>query len=420
MSYLSRLFNHRNAQTPEVNNKKPFFSKKANDKKASRGAFFQAKLSVNEPGDMQEQEANAVANAVVNNKTGKHAVEQNNKGSVQRLATSTEDEMLGTNDARMERDKEDKVKAVQRAMGPDKEKEKAVQKMDAPKKEEDKMKPVQRAMAPEKEKEKGVQKMDTPKKEEEKMKPVQRAMAPEKEKEKGVQKMETPKKEEEKKGAASSIQRKPEGASQTASPQVSSRIENTAGTGSSLPKTTLHEMNASFRTDFSNVHIHQDSEAASLNESLEAQAFTHGTDIYFNSGKFNPENQEGKHLLAHELTHVVQQTGRQNMVSKSETTSAVADTNGCRRITETPCPGSADNATRLGYREVMNLKNIGDCQLFIHSIDGSGNIIQMGSFSIQPGETKIYYPSANAVDTVVVCSDQDTGNGRLEHPYYCA
>jgi hypothetical protein len=46
-----------------------------------------------------------------------------------------------------------------------------------------------------------------------------------------------------------------------------------------------------------------------MNKELHAQAFTHGSDIYFNEGKYNPASNEGKQLLAHELTHVVQQTG---------------------------------------------------------------------------------------------------------------
>jgi len=46
-----------------------------------------------------------------------------------------------------------------------------------------------------------------------------------------------------------------------------------------------------------------------MNKELNAQAFTHGRDIYFNAGKYDPESTQGKKLLAHELTHVVQQTG---------------------------------------------------------------------------------------------------------------
>ena len=45
-----------------------------------------------------------------------------------------------------------------------------------------------------------------------------------------------------------------------------------------------------------------------MNQELGAQAFTNGADIYFNSGKYNPQINSGKHLIAHELTHVVQQS----------------------------------------------------------------------------------------------------------------
>jgi hypothetical protein len=55
-----------------------------------------------------------------------------------------------------------------------------------------------------------------------------------------------------------------------------------------------------------------------LNESLNAQAFTHGNDIYFNNNKFDPEHSEGKHLLAHELTHVVQQNQPQALQKKGD------------------------------------------------------------------------------------------------------
>src|SRR5690606_10069691 len=56
-----------------------------------------------------------------------------------------------------------------------------------------------------------------------------------------------------------------------------------------------------------NVNIHTDSQAVEMNKSLGAQAFTYGNDIYFNQGKYNPDSASGKHLLAHELTHTIQQ-----------------------------------------------------------------------------------------------------------------
>ena len=49
--------------------------------------------------------------------------------------------------------------------------------------------------------------------------------------------------------------------------------------------------------------------AVQMNQGLNARAFTHGSDIYFNSGQYQPGSSDGKRLLAHELTHVVQQNG---------------------------------------------------------------------------------------------------------------
>ncbi len=92
-----------------------------------------------------------------------------------------------------------------------------------------------------------------------------------------------------------------------ASPKLSSRIEGSSGKGNKLPRKTLFEMNRSFNADFSNVKIHTDTEAIGMNRELQAQAFTHGSDIYFNAGKFNTDTADGKRLLAHELTHVIQQ-----------------------------------------------------------------------------------------------------------------
>ena len=70
---------------------------------------------------------------------------------------------------------------------------------------------------------------------------------------------------------------------------------------------TKNEMESGFGTDFSGVRIHNDSNAVQMNQELGSQAFTNGNDIYFNEGKYNPESDSGKHLLAHELTHTVQQ-----------------------------------------------------------------------------------------------------------------
>lgn len=104
-----------------------------------------------------------------------------------------------------------------------------------------------------------------------------------------------------------------------ASPEVESKLDASKGSGQPLAEGTKKEMESSFGSDFSKVRIHDDSRAAQLSQDLDAQAFTHGNDIYFNSGKYNTTTTAGKHLLAHELTHTVQQTGSIQRVKKPAT-----------------------------------------------------------------------------------------------------
>jgi hypothetical protein len=93
------------------------------------------------------------------------------------------------------------------------------------------------------------------------------------------------------------------------SSSVETSLSQSKGTGRQMPEHTRAEMEASIGADFSGVRIHDNSNAAQMNEGLNAQAFAHGNDIYFSSGKYDPETTSGKHLLAHELTHTVQQGG---------------------------------------------------------------------------------------------------------------
>jgi hypothetical protein len=81
------------------------------------------------------------------------------------------------------------------------------------------------------------------------------------------------------------------------------------GAGSPLPDQARETMEGHLGADLSPVRVHSDGEAASLNRELNAQAFTVGSDIFFAEGKYNPTSSEGQGLLAHELTHVGQQTG---------------------------------------------------------------------------------------------------------------
>jgi peptidoglycan hydrolase-like protein with peptidoglycan-binding domain len=105
------------------------------------------------------------------------------------------------------------------------------------------------------------------------------------------------------------VQAKPTGEIAVA-PLAENQIKSSAGKGSKLDVATRAEMEAGFGADFSQVNIHTGLQAVQMNKELGAQAFTHGKDVFFNEGKYNPGSTEGKHLLAHELTHTIQQTGR--------------------------------------------------------------------------------------------------------------
>lgn len=103
---------------------------------------------------------------------------------------------------------------------------------------------------------------------------------------------------------------------------VEGRIARSKGGGSALPDATRAEMEGKFGADFSGVRVHTGSEAAQLNRDLSAQAFTVGSDVYFGEGKFAPGSGEGKRLLGHELTHVVQQSRSVGDLSQRETSAS--------------------------------------------------------------------------------------------------
>ncbi len=85
------------------------------------------------------------------------------------------------------------------------------------------------------------------------------------------------------------------------------QLQQSKGNGQALSRDTSTAMSQAFGQDFSKVQVHTDSKAIQMNQQLNAKAFTHGNQIYFNKGQYQPNRSEGKRLLAHELTHVVQQ-----------------------------------------------------------------------------------------------------------------
>ncbi len=117
---------------------------------------------------------------------------------------------------------------------------------------------------------------------------VQRDTAPEEEEEEVQLKRDTP-------------EVGPEGGSITA--ELAGRIQARRGSGSSLDEHSRPEMENLLGTSFKDVRVHTDHESGTLNRRLGAKAFTTGNDIFFGDGAHPGD----KHLLAHELTHVVQQ-----------------------------------------------------------------------------------------------------------------
>ena len=94
-----------------------------------------------------------------------------------------------------------------------------------------------------------------------------------------------------------------------ASPELSREINRARGSGQPLDSGLQQSMGQAMGTDFSGVRIHTDGHADRLNRSLQARAFTTGQDVFFGKGEYQPGSREGQELIAHELTHVVQQSG---------------------------------------------------------------------------------------------------------------
>jgi hypothetical protein len=80
--------------------------------------------------------------------------------------------------------------------------------------------------------------------------------------------------------------------------------------GQSLDAGVRSEMESAFAENFGDVRVHTGGAAEMMNEELGARAVTRGRDIYFGKGEYEPATREGKELIAHELTHVVQQGER--------------------------------------------------------------------------------------------------------------
>ncbi|AFZ27245.1 hypothetical protein Cylst_5210 [Cylindrospermum stagnale PCC 7417] len=152
---------------------------------------------------------------------------------------------------------------------------------------------VQRINAPQSE---SVQRQETPE-EELRMKPLSGTLGRQEIPEEGVQ-------------MKSMVQRLSVGGGTDATPDIEESIQGAKGSGQPLTENIKEPMERAFGADFSGVKVHTDTQSDQLNQSIQAKAFTTGEDVFFRQGEYNPGSRGGQELLAHELTHVVQQKGK--------------------------------------------------------------------------------------------------------------
>jgi hypothetical protein len=132
---------------------------------------------------------------------------------------------------------------------------------------------------------------------------------------------------------------------------LESRINALGGGGQPLPESVRAFFEPRFGYDFSQVRVHTDGEADSLNQQINAKAFTTRKNVFFRGGNYNPYSSDGRELMAHELTHVVQQTekphrmislGQQGTVAEQKADDAV----GNRSVQRIVAGGERDTSTQ--------------------------------------------------------------------------
>jgi len=150
------------------------------------------------------------------------------------------------------------------------------------------------------------------------------------------------------------VQRLAEGSKQaTLDEETIRRIEARRGSGQPLEPGVRSQMEGAFGHNFGDVKIHTGVEANALSQQLEAKAFTTGKDIFFREGAYEPDSDSGKGLIAHELTHVVQQGVAssfqiQRQTAPSTPTRYITFTEEEAGVIEVPRPTSSEEAGREG------------------------------------------------------------------------
>jgi len=160
---------------------------------------------------------------------------------------------------------------------------------------------------------------------------------------------------------------------------VESSVQRAKSGGQPMSDNIRGPMEQAFNVDFSGVKVHTDSQADTLNRSLSARAFTSGQDVFFRQGEYNPSISGGQELLAHELTHVVQQGGSSPVTQRSLIQRSLTDRSK-RAFEETEKQNSnfsdgknlVDGETDISGSSTMKDNVTADEQKKINNLRGSG------------------------------------------------
>lgn len=188
---------------------------------------------------------------------------------------------------------------------------------------------------------------------------IQRQEAPEEEEElqmkpldiSTLQRQEMPEEEEELQ-MSPMVQRQGQGG-MAATPDLETSINQARGGGQPLGDNIRKPMEQAFGADFGGVKVHTDSRSDQLNQSIQARAFTTGQDVFFRQGEYNPGSRGGQELLAHELTHVVQQNGGTVQRKVNQTSSQVRSSQFIQTFSANPAQKNLirDHKTNIKIQE---------------------------------------------------------------------
>jgi hypothetical protein len=158
--------------------------------------------------------------------------------------------------------------------------------------------------------------------------------------------------------------------SSVVTPKVQTNINAMRGGGKPLQKSARTFFKSRFGYDFNQVRVHNDTKATETAQDLKAKAFTTGENVVFGAGQYSPETTAGKKLLAHELTHVVQQGAAKETLNDSRIPRPSLQSRNLSKSTlhgeqtiqrdlalEPPAPNAQGNLTDEQVRDAIGFNN---------------------------------------------------------------